>query len=786
MKILEDMNACTGCGACLNSCPKSAISMKINEEGFKYPEIDADKCINCGLCAKSCPVNGAIYDNEMQPQCYAVQGSDELRAISSSGGAFSFLAEYILQQKGVVCGAAFRSDFTVEHIIVDNIDDLKKLRGSKYMQSDIGTCYKQIKNYLAKEILVLFSGTPCQIAGLKSFLGKNYDNLYCVDIICHGVPSAELFKRSLKEQFGDEKIVGFNFRDKTLGWKSSHVLEIDTDKSSYHLEAGKFPYMVAFLSNLCLRKCCGNCRFNRLPRQGDITIGDFWRVEKYKAKLNDGKGTSALLVNNEKGKKIFEAIKKNFKLCQKAPLQKIIDGNPNLIGSSKHNAWRTKFFAQLDKISLQENVEYAAKQKYDAAILNFWPYSNFGAILTGYALQKSLEELGYENRLIWYMNKANIKHYAETFISSHFKDFADKYIKYTPLLDYLDLQKLNEHTSCFIAGSDQIWRTTIQGENPNAYYLDFAGDKAKKIACAASFGLDNYIGTETQALEAAYYLQQFDAVSVREYEGQTICREKMGVNAEVLIDPVFYINRKYFDQMADSVEINLPKKYILAYFLGMREDDKKVVDYYAQKYGLPVVYLNIQDMTTEEWLAYIRNAKLLITNSFHGVCFSIIFNNDFICVADKNKAYSRFTTVLKKLNLLFRARTAEEIVSSGKYDFDKIDYNLVNPIIEKEKNYALQWLKNAMEMDVKPRSVSDLMINHLQKDLMIKEQELISICSEFNYPKYLHKYRKYKLLSKITWGNARKKYKEKRKMYKQKVKTIRKMLKTIEKEDRWL
>ena len=435
---------------------------------------------------------------------------------------------------------------------------------------------------------------------------------------------------------------------------------------------------------------------------------------------------------------------------------------------------------------MQENVEYAAKQKYDAAILNFWPYSNFGAILTGYALQKSLEELGYENRLIWYMNKANIKHYAETFISSHFKDFADKYIKYTPLLDYLDLQKLNEHTSCFIAGSDQIWRTTIQGENPNAYYLDFAGDKAKKIACAASFGLDNYIGTETQALEAAYYLQQFDAVSVREYEGQTICREKMGVNAEVLIDPVFYINRKYFDQMADSVEINLPKKYILAYFLGMREDDKKVVDYYAQKYGLPVVYLNIQDMTTEEWLAYIRNAKLLITNSFHGVCFSIIFNNDFICVADKNKAYSRFTTVLKKLNLLFRARTAEEIVSSGKYDFDKIDYNLVNPIIEKEKNYALQWLKNAMEMDVKPRSVSDLMINHLQKDLMIKEQELISICSEFNYPKYLHKYRKYKLLSKITWGNARKKYKEKRKMYKQKVKTIRKMLKTIEKEDRWL
>ena len=418
---------------------------------------------------------------------------------------------------------------------------------------------------------------------------------------------------------------------------------------------------------------------------------------------------------------------------------------------------------------------------YDVAILNFWPYSNFGAILTGYALQKALEELGYENRLIWYMNKANNNHYAKTFISSHFKEFADKYIKYTPLLEAHELQTLNNHTSCFIVGSDQIWRTNLQGENKNAYYLNFAGNKAKKIACAASFGFENYIGTDSQAIEAAYYLQQFDAVSVREFEGQKICAEKMGVSADILIDPVFYINRQYFDKMANSAQLDLPQEYILAYFLGINKNDKQIINYYAEKLKLPVVYLDAKNTTTEEWLAYIRNSKLLITNSFHGVCFSVIFNNDFICVAEKNKAYSRFTTILDKLGLSFRARPSEEIIASGEYSFNKIDYNLVNPIVEQEKKHALLWLKSAMERDIKQRPLSNLMINYIANDLFFKNYEFKLVLDILNYPKYLHKYRKYKILSKITWGKTRKKYKEKRKIFKQKVKAIRKMLKSIDK-----
>ena len=154
MKILENMNECTGCNACFNACPKSAIEMVSNDEGFGYPEIDENKCIDCGLCQKSCPINNAKYDNFAEPECYAVMGDDELRKKSSSGGAFSYFAENILKQNGVVCGAAFTEDWSVQHIIVDNSEDLQKLRGSKYVQSNTTDCYKRIKEYLNNDVKV--------------------------------------------------------------------------------------------------------------------------------------------------------------------------------------------------------------------------------------------------------------------------------------------------------------------------------------------------------------------------------------------------------------------------------------------------------------------------------------------------------------------------------------------------------------------------------------------------------------------------------------------------------
>ena len=783
MKILDDENDCTGCAACFNVCPQAAITMRENDEGFKYPVIDTDKCVGCGLCRKACPVINACYNNDETPNCYVAMGGDELRAVSSSGGAFSILAEKVLADGGKVVGAVFNDDWTAEHALASDSRELAKMRGSKYMQSDIGNCYKEVKKILDKGKKVLFSGTPCQVAGMKSFLGKDYENLYCVDIICHGVPSAKMFLQSLHETFGSEKnIHNFSFRDKTNGWKSQHTLKVVSSDGEQVVEGKDYPYMRAFLSNLCLRACCGSCRFNRLPRQGDLTIGDFWRVDSVDKNFNDGKGTSVILVNNERGQQLLAATAKDFALLRKAPLAKAVAGNPNIVSSSRHSSERDVFFSNVRRMSLADNVAFCKAEKYDAALLNFWPYSNFGAILTGYALQKALSEMGISNRLIWYMNRANNNHLPETFINSHFKTFADKYMKYTPLLEDKDLERLNDHTSCFIVGSDQVWRSTALGRDKGVYYLSFAADSAKKIACAASFGLAEFIGSEEEEALASTLLKRFDAVSVREDAGKQICAEKMGVEAEVVVDPVFYIDRKYYDKMADTVDNNLPEEYVLAYFLGRKlPENDMVAEHYAKKLNLPLIYLSPKEMTTEMWLRYIRGARMLVTNSFHGVCFSIIFEREFVCVAARQMAFSRFESILGRFGLMDRLRPAAEMLETGKYELAPIDWSEVNKRQTAEKDKALAWLQKAIAAPkAAAPSAETRLLTHLSRQVTLLNMEgsqAAMLLAVLDYPRVRRRYWRYKLLSKITFGKTRKKYKEKRKKLKQKLKQVRKFRK---------
>ena len=197
---------CCGCGSCANACPKMAVSMKENHEGFFTPYVNENLCIGCGLCLKACTILNDKRPNAKEPECYAAQASDDIRAVSSSGGVFTPLAEKILERGGVVCGAAFKEDWTVHHIIVDNKEGLAKLRGSKYVQSDTEDCFKRIKALLKEDRWVLFSGTPCQVAGLYTYLGKEYDTLVTVDIFCHGAPSPGVWKRYLRENYEPDSI----------------------------------------------------------------------------------------------------------------------------------------------------------------------------------------------------------------------------------------------------------------------------------------------------------------------------------------------------------------------------------------------------------------------------------------------------------------------------------------------------------------------------------------------------------------------------------------------------
>jgi coenzyme F420-reducing hydrogenase beta subunit len=280
-----------------------------NSEGFFYPEIiDMGRCSCCKLCVKICPINKA--DN--YPKSYALINNDEkIRRNSSSGGAFYVMAEEIIRQGGIVFGAMFDNDFSVVHGFAENIAGIELFSGSKYVQSDIGENFKICKRYLDEKRQVLFSGTPCQIDGLKAYLQKEYDNLLCIDIICHGVPSSKVWKKYLdyQETKNNMKPKGIYFRKKTLGWQKLSMLIEYPNNNQYIKSADKDLYYRAFLTNVCLRKSCYRCRYVSMDRQSDITIADFWGVNHVCPGMFDNKGTSLVIVHSNKGDQIFDNIR---------------------------------------------------------------------------------------------------------------------------------------------------------------------------------------------------------------------------------------------------------------------------------------------------------------------------------------------------------------------------------------------------------------------------------------------------------------------------------------------
>ena len=314
--------------------------MKIDEEGFWYPVVDKVKCIECGLCEKRCPIlNDRSIENTPQA-CACYNNDEEIRKESSSGGIFTLLASYIIDNGGIVYGAAFNQNFEVEHIEVTNKQDLSKLRGSKYVQSKLGNTYSKIKEHLNQNKLVYFSGTPCQIDGLLCFLNKKYDNLICQDIVCHGVPSPKIWKHYLKK-FDLEKNAKISFRDKSTGW-DSYSFSIKQENNSFKELSRQNEYMKVFLKDLCLRPSCYDCHSKSLHRNSDITLADFWGIKEICPEMYDNKGTSLVFINSNKGKKLFDKILKDIKY-QVVDINKASKYNPSSFKSVSKPEKRDKY-----------------------------------------------------------------------------------------------------------------------------------------------------------------------------------------------------------------------------------------------------------------------------------------------------------------------------------------------------------------------------------------------------------------------------------------------------------
>ena len=345
MESIIDKKLCTGCTTCASICPKKAITLVEDNNGFKYPVIDKDKCIDCGLCKKRCPVLNTKENNSIN-ECYIGYNKDDKeKEKASSGAIFSLIANYILDNNGIVVGAAFDKNNKLKHIAVEAKKELDKLKGSKYLQSDLDNIFTFIKENI-KERKILFVGTPCQVAGLKSII--NNKNLLCMDIICHGVPSPKLFKKYIKELEIDnnDKLLNYNFRDKSTGWDTYSNTATFKNKKNSEL-ASNNKYMKLFLSDIALRESCYDCNFKLGNKYSDITLGDFWGVQNCYPEMYNKKGVSAIIINTDLGKEVFENIKDNieYKNCK---LEEIIVGNPSLKVSSKEPKNRDVFFKELD------------------------------------------------------------------------------------------------------------------------------------------------------------------------------------------------------------------------------------------------------------------------------------------------------------------------------------------------------------------------------------------------------------------------------------------------------
>ena len=355
---------CSGCHACANACVANAIEMQENSQGFRYPVINHDQCISCGACDKSCPAvanisHQADIDNAIYPQAYAFMCNDSsLRDKSSSGGGFSLLSEKILALGGCVYGAAFDEAWEVCHQKIDKPQDLQKLRGSKYVQSRIGLVYKEIKKYLVDGRYVLFSGTPCQCEGLASYLGRKYERLYMVDLICHGVPSPLVWRRYVEYRQAQKKgipITRISFRSKNLSWERYLMEFAFANSIKYHEDLYTDVYLRGFLSDLYLRKSCYSCLYRKKHRVSDLTLADFWGIQNVMPEMYDGKGTSLLIVQSSKGQELLKDIDAKMSPVDFCTAVKY---NPSYFQSPKQNDKREEFFSRLTR---NEDIESLIK-----------------------------------------------------------------------------------------------------------------------------------------------------------------------------------------------------------------------------------------------------------------------------------------------------------------------------------------------------------------------------------------------------------------------------------------
>lgn len=702
---------CTGCGACYNICPKDAIHMEPDPQGFLYPVIDESSCIHCKRCEQVCPKLGTDIQNAVEPDCYAARAQDDVRAISSSGGMFTVLARWILAQGGVVCGAAMEEDFSVHHICVSDEEGLAKLRKSKYVQSDTGHVYREIAGYLKAGRKVLFSGCPCQVAGARKYFGKNAKNIYYVDILCHGTPSAQMWQDYLHENFNMDAVSDIEFRNKAKGWRSDQIYIHWKNDSLQVVPRPESAYVEGFQRKLILRDGCEDCEFGGQQRQGDLTFGDFWGIDRTDPSLNDKKGTSVVFVNNPTGKELLDAISGGLLDLKKMPLAAAQYNRVH--EKTTPDPQKERFKRLYPGHSFTEAVFQCRDKTFDIGLIGNYTVGNYGASLTHFGLYNTLSAMGYSVLMIERPMNAREKpgDKPHLFESMPYPDYAVS----RRFASIADMKQLNQQCKVFVTGSDQMFNHFLYQLYAKFMVQNFVEDNHWKVAYAASFGHDHIWGGETDRAEEAYFMQKFDRFSVRENVAVDICKNEFGVDATWVLDPVFLCPMEKYQQLIDHCSQKPPKTpYLFAYVLDPNQEKEKILRGIAKHQDLQIRavldgYINPENLgdrwsieslfgvKIESWLSHIQNCQYFVTDSFHGMCFAIIFHKQFLVLVNKHRGEARFTSLLALLGLSERLCYSEADLRKKAEKLEPIDYNTIEAKLDSERARCRKWLFEAIE-----------------------------------------------------------------------------------------
>lgn len=707
-------NRCTGCGACYNKCPINAITMEYDAEGFIFPQV-SDACVNCGACVNACSVVNPLPLHPI-PSSYAVWADNEIRAQSSSGGMFTLLANEIISQNGVVCGAKYSDDFQlVYHAWATNNDELAPLRGSKYVQSETRLTYREAKEFLEQGRPVLYTGCPCQIAGLYKFLGKDYPNLYTADIVCHGSNSVTAYQSFLEEFTEGQEIEKVDFRDKKFySWSTPTVVYLKNGNVKKAAWNEGF-WNKGFLDGVINRQNCFSCVYARRERVADITMADCWQVHRINPAYDDRRGTSLVLVNSEKGRMLFDRIRPQMLLCEPVPLDEVKKYNGQLRGPTVAHPSRKFFFSHLNQLGYHKALWYGRGMRFDVGIVGWWFASNYGSSLTYYALGTILENMGKQILFVPIAKENGTPWEPEIQFTV---DFLAKYFHIGKTREYHKMNEYNQFCDSFMLGSDQMWTGGATDLVGYTFFLDFVDKNKKKIAFSTSFGHSDFYASEEVLATAGDFLRRFDAVSVREKSGVGICRDRFGINAEQIIDPVFMCPVEQYDRMTEDVHLPVPEKYLLCYILDPTPEKEAAARAIAEHEGIQILavmglkeYWGTKDqwnvgtvlpqITTEEFLYYVKNCSYLLTDSHHGTCFGIIYQKPYAAVVNADRGTTRFETVADALDLRDRLFNDALEICDSERPYSDIDYSHVAACIKRENDRAFQWLKNALDCPVK-------------------------------------------------------------------------------------